>query len=210
MFLSFLTVLEMSPAAFSDSSRKISTEADAGLGPLNSGGGVPFLVVSAFHSAAWVIDHSFGLKGNSIVSILAIAAPGLGSRIVSDALMTFSRVPVMPSSPAHRRCRLDEAVVGELQRLHGDLGLLDVERRAGPADGHDAVEAPRHHRLVVRAERRDVGGGPLDGDRHARQPLGDPVAVRPDRPAELDVRVLEPPGELVDELVVATLLAGLD
>src|SRR4030095_15292994 len=56
------TVLEMSPPSRSDSSRKISTEADAGLGPLNSGGGVPFFVVSVFHSAAWGVGHSPGLK----------------------------------------------------------------------------------------------------------------------------------------------------
>src|SRR5678815_600426 len=87
-----VTVLEMSPPSRSDSSRKISTEADAGLGPLNSGGGVPFFVVSVFHSAAWVMAHSLGLNGNSMWSSSAMAPPALGSRMVSDALSTLSRV----------------------------------------------------------------------------------------------------------------------
>src|SRR5918997_5870949 len=94
-----LTVLEMSPSERSLSSRKISTLADAGLGPLNSGGGALFLVVSLFHSAVWVIDHSFGLKGSSMRSSSAADPPALGSRTVSVAFRTLSRAAISVSPP---------------------------------------------------------------------------------------------------------------
>src|SRR4029450_3556511 len=84
--LSRFTVVEMSPPFLSDSSRKISTEAEGGVGPLNSGGATSFLVVSVFHSAVWVIDHSFGLKGNSMWSSSEGPPPALGSRTVLEAL----------------------------------------------------------------------------------------------------------------------------
>src|SRR4029453_13796440 len=117
--LSRFTVVEMSPPSLSDSSTKISTDAEAGLGPLNSGGGVPFLVVSVFHSAAWMTDHSLGLKGTAMWPTPATAPPALGSRTVSDALRMLSRVVggTPTSSPGGRDGRFEEPVVGELQRL---------------------------------------------------------------------------------------------
>src|SRR4029453_5981376 len=133
--LSRSPVVEMSPPSLSDSSRKISTDAEAGLGPLNSGGGVPFLVVSVFHSALWVIDHSLGLNGNSMLSSSLVPPPGFGSRMVSDALRMLSRVDGgTVSASGGGRGRLDEAVVGHLEGLVGDLGRLDVERRPGRSE----------------------------------------------------------------------------
>src|SRR5262245_54628764 len=201
----------MSPPSLSDSSRKISTDAEAGFGPLNSGGGVPFLVVSVFHSALWVTDHSLGLNGNSMLSSSLIPPPAFGSRMVSDALRMLSRVDGgTVSAPGGGRGRLDEAVVRHLQGLVGDLGRLDVEGRARPFDGDHAVEAPRHDLLVVGTNSGDGRCGAAHPGGHAGQPLGHLGAVGTDRPAELDVGVLEPAGELVDELVVAALLARLD
>src|SRR5262245_11588170 len=205
------TVVEMSPPSLSDSSRKISTDAEAGLGPLNSGGGVPFLVVSVFHSALWVTDHSLGLNGNSMESSSLVPPPGFGSRMVSDALRMLSRVDGgIVSASGGGRGRLDEAVVGHLQGLGGDLGGLDVEGGPGPLHRHHAVEAPGDDLLVVGPDGDDGRRGAADTGGHAGQPLGHLGAVGTDGPAELDVGVLEPAGELVDELVVPTLLAGLD
>src|SRR5262245_31659249 len=207
-----LTVLERSPPSLSDSSRKISTLALEGLGPLNSGGATDFLVVSVFHSAVWVTAHSFGLKGNSTWSSSVMAPPALGSRIVSDALRTLSRVvgTGCSSAPGGRRGRLEEPVVGQLERLDRHLRRLDVEGRARPPHRDDPVEAPRHHLLLVGADGHDLGGGAVERLGHVGQPDRHLLAVGADRPADLDVRVLEAARELVDERVVAALLPGLD
>src|SRR5689334_21064641 len=61
---SFLTISEMSPLSLVVSSRKTSTDRDAGTGPLYSGGMVPPALVGASHLAPRVSENSFGLKGN--------------------------------------------------------------------------------------------------------------------------------------------------
>src|SRR6185437_5922641 len=103
-----------------------------------------------------------------------------------------------------------EAVVGDLDGLGGDLRRLDVQARAGPSDGDDLREGPRRDRLVLAVARHDRRGAALDPRRHAREPLGDLDGVRPERAAELDVRELQAGRQLPDMAVEPALLALLD
>src|SRR3954449_9169049 len=105
--------------------------------------------------------------------------------------------------PAISGLTREEAVVRELDGLHGDLGAIGVQAGPRPADRDHAVEVPGGHDVAVAGHRLDRGGLPLHPVSEAAQPRRQLGAVLADGPAQLDVAVLDAGRQLPDEAVVS-------
>ena len=103
-----------------------------------------------------------------------------------------------------------EAVVGEFDRLGGDLGAVRVEARAGPAHRDHPIEVPGRDHVSITGHGGDGRCLPLHPTCEAAQPRRQLRAVLSDRAGELDVAVLDPGGKLPDEAVVAALFPLLE
>src|SRR5215472_9302578 len=141
------------------------------------------LFVGRFHVADLLMDSSFGLKRNR-----SGAEPSSGTSVA----LGMSRV-LLPG--------VHEAVVGQLERLVGDLVAGHVEGRARPLDWADVGEVPAADDRAIGVEHGDLGVLALHLRDHLRDPAGDGRRVLVDRPGQLDVGVLATARQPVDVVV---------
>src|SRR3954447_2056858 len=226
------------PAGASHSSRKIVKSRDFGLEPvycswwpvLDAGVGrevvdadelstnLSGLNLNGMESSVHVVGIMPLAPARSAATDVAIEAasssrppPPPPGAFLSMAFSSFNGIAPMAASSDHvgREAEVEEALVGQHEGLGEDAVGADVEAVGGPADREDARDVPGHDVGAGRVHHGDPPRRAFHRRLEAGEPGGDALGVRAHGTGERDVLVLEPPGDLVDEVVLAALFVGL-